>query len=170
MSRAETNIIATNATAPSPWRWPRRIIALCALAGAIVFLAVSLEKSPVSESRPAPVADPAVVRRVPEPGAHVLRQSSVGVELLPGYDGRLTINGTMIPEDQLDGAVAPGSPAYDPRQGIRPNNRNQVFFTPAPDKAIDRYPTGEVHVTARFWSLADGESTARSISWAFFVN
>lgn len=152
------------------WRWPRRVLMGCALAAAIVFLAVSLEKSPESTSRPGPVDDPAVVRRTPAPGAHVLRQSPVGVELLSGYDGELTINGAAIPEDQLDGAVGPSNPVYDPKEGIRPNNRNQVFFTPGPGKVIDRYPTGEVQVTARFWDIADGRSTARSISWAFFVN
>lgn len=155
---------------PDKWRWPRRIIMAGALAAAIAFLAVSLEKSPESASHPAAVEDPAVVSRMPEPTAHVLRQSSVGVELLPGYDGELTINGIRIPEDQLDGVIPPDSPAYDPKLGLRPNTRNKVFFTPGPDKAINRYPTGEVTVTARFWSIADGPATARSISWAFFVN
>jgi hypothetical protein len=155
---------------PDPWRWPRRVLMACALGAAIAFLVVTLQKSPESTSHPAAVSDPAVVRRVPEPASHVLRQTSVGVELLSGYDGRLTINGIAIPEDQLDGAIGPDDPAYDPSLGIRPNNRNRVFFTPGPDKAIDRYPTGEVHVTARFWNIADGESTARTISWAFFVN
>ncbi len=155
---------------PDPWRWPRRLLMACALGAAIAFLVVTLQKSPESASRPGAVTDPAVVRSVPEPGAHVLRQTSVGVELLPGYDGELTIDGVSIPEDQLDGAIAPGNPSYDPELGIRPNNRNHVFFTPGPDKAIDRYRTGEVHVTARFWNIADGRSASRTVSWAFFVN
>lgn len=140
-----------------------------ALATAIAFVVVTLQKSPESASRPGAATDPAVVRQVPGPGMRVLRQSSIGVELLPGYDGQLSINGIEIPEDQLDGAIGPDNPAYDPKLGIRPNNRNKVFFTPGPDKAIDRYPTGEVHITARFWSIADGPTAARSISWAFFV-
>jgi len=153
-----------------PWRWPRRALMACALGAAIAFLVVTLQKSPESSSRPGAVTDPAVVRAEPAPGAHVLRQTSVGVELLPGYDGELVIDGVAIPEDQLDGAVGPGDRGYDPELGIRPNNRNQVFFTPGPDKAVDRYDTGEVHVTARFWNIADGRSAARTISWAFFVN
>lgn len=142
----------------------------CALAGAIAFLAVSLQRSPESKSHPAPATDPAVVRQTPAPGTHVLRQSQVGVALLPGYDGSLTINGVAIPEDQLDGVVLPGMPGYNAKSGIRPNNRNEVFFTPGPNKAVDHYPTGEVEVTARFWNIEDGRSTARTVSWAFFVN
>ena len=140
------------------------------LAVAIAFLATTLEKSPESQSHPAAATDPAVVRQTPAPGTHALRQSQVGAELLSGYDGALTINGVNIPEDQLDGVVMPGDPNYDPAMGIRPNTRDQVFFTPGPGKAINRYPTGEVQVSVRFWNIADGKSTARTISWAFFVN
>lgn len=137
---------------------------------AIWFLVTTLQKSPETSSHPGPASDPAVVRRVPAPGAHVLSQTSVGAQLLPGYDGRIIIDGRNIPEDQMDGAAPQGSPAYDPRYGVRPNNKNKVFFTPGPAKVIDRYRTGEVHITIRFWRIADGPSAARTISWAFFVN
>ena len=156
--------------APDPWRWPRRLGMAAALAAALFFVVVTLQKSPHSSNGPVAADDPAVVRRTPEPGSHVLRQSSVGVQLLPGYDGRLTIDGVAIPEDQLVGVVLPGDANYDPELGIRPNTRNRVFYTPGPDKAVDAYRTGEVRVTAHFWRIADGESAARSISWAFFVN
>lgn len=155
---------------PDPWRWPRRAAMAVAFGAALLFVVVTLQNSPHDSNEPDPVADPAVVRREPEPGMHVLRQSAVGVELLEGYDGRLTIDGVDIPEDQLDGAIGPDHPGYDPSLGIRPNNRHLVFFTPGEDKVIDRYPSGEVHVTAHFWRIADGESAARSISWAFFVS
>lgn len=169
MSEDLAAALAAQPRPPDPWRWPRRLLMACALGAAIAFVVVTLQKSPESTSRPGAVTDPAVVRSVPAPGSHVLRQSSVGVQLLPGYDGELEIDGVSIPEDQLDGAVGPDDPAYDPQLGIRPNNRNQVFFTPGPGKAVDRYHSGEVHVTARFWNIADGRSTARSVSWAFFV-
>lgn len=166
---SDLDAVVPSAHRPDPWRWPRRILMAGLLGAAIAFLAVTLEKSPESASRPGPVDDPAVVRREPEPGSHVLRQSTMGVELLAGYDGSLTVNGVNIPEDQLDGAIGPGDPAYDPKLGIRPNNRNRVFFTPGRGKAVDHYTTGEVLVVARFWKIADGPSTARTISWAFFV-
>lgn len=155
---------------PDPWKWPRRLGMAAALGAALLFVVVTLQNAPHSSNSAEAADDPAVVRRTPDPGSHVVRQSSVGVQLLPGYDGRLTIDGVTIPEDQLDGVVLPGDANYDPELGIRPNTRNRVFFTPGPDKAVDEYRTGEVQVTARFWRIADGESASRSISWAFFVN
>ncbi len=153
-----------------PWKWPRRALMALALAAAIAFVVVTLAKSPESTSHPGAAADPAIVAQSPAPGTHVLRQTPVGAKLLTGYDGRLTVNGVAIPEDQMDGAASEGSPAYDPRYGVRPNNKELVFFTPGPGKVIDHYDSGEVHVTVRFWRIADGESHARTISWAFFVN
>ena len=76
-----------------------------------------------------PADDPAVVSRVPGPGDKVLRQSEVGAELKPGYDGRVLVNGVEIPEDQMVGALDPGSSEAQ-RFGVRPNNRNEVFFKP----------------------------------------
>lgn len=154
-----------------PWRWPRRVGALCALAAALFFVVVAVQRAPSSPEEGIPDAgDPAVVRQTPAPGTHVLRQSPVGAELLSGYDGRLTIDGREIPEDQLDHAITPDHPHYDPELGIRPNTRDQVFFTPGPDKVIERYDTGEVRVELRFWKIADGPEAARMISWVFFVN
>lgn len=153
------------------WRWPRRIGAVCALAAAVVFVVVAVQRAPSSpEGGVAAAGDPAVVRQTPAPGSHVLRQSSVGAELLPGYDGELTVNGRTIPEDQLDNAIGPDHPGYDPDLGVRPNTRNQVFYTPGPGRELERYDTGEVEVTLRFWKIVDGPATARTISWVFFVN
>ena len=155
---------------PDRWRWPRRLLMTVALGAAVAFCVVTIRRSPESASNGSAPTDPAVVRQEPEPGAHILRQASVGVELKPGYDGRITVSGVTIPEDQMDGATPPGSPAYDPRYGVRPNNRQHVFYTPGPDKAVPRYPTGEVHVSVRFWPIAQGPDAAKTISWAFFVN
>ena len=152
------------------WRWPRRFAMFVALAIAVVFCVKAIQRAPSPGVAQGDATDPAIVRQVPDPGGHVLRQTSVGVELLPGYDGRVTLDGTLVPEDQMDGAAPPGSPAYDPRYGVRPNNKERVFFTPGEGKVIERYRAGEVHLTVRFWRIADGESSARSVSWAFFVN
>lgn len=118
----------------------------------------------------------AIVRYQPTPGSRVLRQSEVGVELEPGYDGRLTIDGVAIPETQMSGAIDPSSeefrelPAEVQAQGPRPDNiKNQVMFQPGPGKAITEYQTGTVEITVRYWRIADGESTAETATYTIRV-
>ncbi|MBI2709287.1 MAG: hypothetical protein HYX34_06290 [Actinobacteria bacterium] len=116
-----------------------------------------------------------VVRYDPAPGSRVLRQAQVGVDLKEGYDGRLVVNGVPIPEEQMVGAIVPGTPAYEqltPAEqaaGPRPNNRNVVKFQPGPGKAITRFTTGEVQVTIRYWREDQGPRTARSFTYTIFV-
>ena len=168
--QAEAPTISGNGRPTDRWRWPRRVAMFAALALAVLFCVRAIQRAPSPGVTQSEATDPAIVRQVPEPGGHVLHQTSIGVQLLRGYDGRLTIDGTEIPEDEMDGAAPPGSPAYDPRYGVRPNNKERVFFTPGKGKVLDQYRTGEVHLTVRFWRIADGERSARTVSWAFFVN
>lgn len=171
MSASETSTDPRADRGDDRWRWPRRVVAVCALAAALAFVVVAVQRAPGTSDGGVPAAaDSAVVRQTPAPGSHVLRQSQVGAELLPGYDGELTVDGRRIPEDQLDGAIGPDHPGFDPELGVRPNTRSQVFFTPGPGKELERYDTSEVEVSVRFWRIADGPSTARTISWVFFVN
>ena len=119
--------------------------------------------------------DSAVVRYLPQPGGRVLRQSEVGVELEPGYDGRLTVNGVAIPEEQMSGAIVEGSEAWDRlteeqrRLGPRPNNKQRVFFSPGEGKAVSEFDTGEVRVDVELWKVADGRESARTLSYTVFV-
>src|SRR3954469_183417 len=46
--------------------------------------------------------DPAVERTEPEPGALALRQSRIGVDILPGFTAELSIDGVIIPDDQIE--------------------------------------------------------------------
>ena len=147
--------------------WTFRIVGAIALLVAIWFGVYALGRS--SNQAEAPADDPAIVQQVPLPGSHVLQQSQVGALLQTGYDGRLTIDGTAIPEGQMDGAVDPGSANYDPRYGVRPNNRNQVFFTPGPGKVITRYNNGEVTITVELWQIVRGRSHSRKVTWSVFV-
>lgn len=116
--------------------------------------------------------DDAIVALTPNDGAQVLRQSSVGAELRPGYDGRLTINGIEIPEREMDGAIDPASvsAAELAKYGIRPNNKNRVFFTPGPGKVIEEYDTGVVTIRLDYFRDELRESTERSATWSIRVD
>lgn len=152
-----------------PYKWPRRLLMIGALAFGLAFVVYTIQGSPESASNGHTSADPAILQQVPAPGSHVLQQTSVGVELAAGYDGRISVNGTTIPESEMDGAAPPGSPAYDPRYGTRPNNKQHVFFTAGPGKVISTSPTGKVHVSVRYWQISHGEESQRFVDWSYFA-
>lgn len=159
----------TSSPPPDPYKWVRRGIEAALLTVAIAFLVYAFSRSP-DQADVNPVHDPAVLMQVPAPGANVPRQSQVGAKLQQGYDGRITINGIDIPEDQMDGAIPTTSREYDPRLGVRPNNREQVLYTPGPGKVIDRYGTRQVIITVHFWRIADGPTTERAVTWSIYVS
>src|SRR6478752_6125926 len=145
--------------------WPpvaRWTVIVLALGAAIAFFMFATRRTVTGVDGPA--SDPAVVRQVPGPGDRVLRQTQVGAELKPGYDGRISVNGQEVPEDQMEGALDPNSKTAQ-EFGVRPNNRNQVFFQPGPGKVIGQFSGREVSITVRFWKESDGPSKARTITW-----
>ena len=116
--------------------------------------------------------DQSIVSLFPRDGAQALRQTAVGAELVAGYDGRLTINGIEIPEDQMDGAIDPSSvtPQQLEQYGIRPNNKNRVFFTPGPGKVIEEYDTGLLTIVLRYFEDEREEATSRTVTWSIRVD
>lgn len=168
-STSPTASAPTPSSPPDPYKWVRRGIEVALLTAAIAFLVYALGRSP-DQADVNPVHDPAVLIQVPAPGANVPRQSQVGARLQPGYDGRITINGIDVPEDQMDGAIPTTSREYDPRFGVRPNHRDLVMYTPGPGKVIDRYGTRQVIITVHFWRIADGRSTERAVTWSIYVS
>ena len=90
---------------------------------------------------------------IPNRNDEVLRQAELGIDLVPGYDATLAVNGVDIPvKDQR-----------------RVPEQNQVFFTPGKGKAVEHLLAGPNCVTATVWLAADGPGTSndRTISWCF---
>jgi hypothetical protein len=113
------------------------------------------------------IDDAAVERAIPSPGSLVLRQSTVGVDLAPGYRGVLVIDGQEIPtydlvggEESATGAVFDAQ--FDPAQ-------NTVYFTPREGSTIEKFAPGEHRVTAVFWKIGETRNNARSVTWSFKV-
>ena len=115
--------------------------------------------------------NPAIVAQFPAPGGRALRQTDVGAELLVGYDGRLTVNGIDIPEEQMEGAVDPAglSEAELRQYGVRPTSRNRVVFRPGPGKVIEEFEPGQVTIVLRYFKDFRAETTSRVISWTVTV-
>ncbi len=92
---------------------------------------------------------------VPADGAQVLHQAEVGIDLAPGYEGALVIDGTPIPDEELR-VVA---------------QQNQVFYAPGPDRTFEALPSGRNCVTAIVWRSSAGRGTADDLTfqWCFDV-
>ncbi len=93
------------------------------------------------------VVDPGVEVLVPKPGDIVLRQSQVGVDLAPGYQGTLDIDSVPMPEDQLTLNDALNQVFFQPGDG---QGRRGVHPGPAlrhrPLLPHDRRTRGRSHV------------------------
>jgi hypothetical protein len=149
--------------------WLRRLAIVAALAVAVGVLWYGGRRADDGVVRP---GDAVVVLQDPAPGTRAVRQTTVGAELEPGYDGRLTINGVAIPEEQMEGAIDPRtvSPDQLERYGVRPNNRNRVFFRPGKGKVLEELPRGDVTVTVRYFRERHDPAEARLLTWSFHVD
>ena len=94
-----------------------------------------------------------VERLIPGEGDEVIRQAELGIDLAPGYEASLTVNGVEIPTEQL--RLVP--------------EQNQVFFTPAEGKVVEQLHAGPNCATAVVWRSAAGPGTAddKSFTWCF---
>ncbi len=159
---------------PQPLFSLRRLVIVAVLALAVLCLYIAGRSG--GDTDPAATSGATAIESYqPNPGGRVLRQSEVGVVLEDGYDGRITIDGVTIPEEQMVGAVDPESPEYqqltDEQRdlGPRPNNKNVVKFQPGPGKAVTEYATGVVEITIRYWRIAEGPETAVSTTYTVRV-
>lgn len=145
---------AAPARRPVSWRYRAFVAVALLVAGAALVVAVWATRT--DEDEPAVVNGRAeVVEQVyPRDGAEVLRQVEIGIDLAPGHEGRLYVNGEAIPEDDL--RLVP--------------EQNQVFFLPGPGKALETLPSGTSCVTAVVWRSAEGRGADdSSVQWCFDV-
>ncbi|WP_421118923.1 hypothetical protein ACE2AJ_16380 [Aquihabitans daechungensis] len=148
--------------------WRRRSLIAVVLIGA---LAVAVWMVGSSNSGQNSDVDKAViVSLTPNDGSQALRQTEVGADLAVGYDGRLTINNVEIPEEQMVGARDPSIVAPDDLQanGLRANNRNQVYFKPGPGKVIEKFEPGTVDIVLRYFKEGEG-TNGGTVRWSIKV-
>jgi hypothetical protein len=140
---------------PSSFRYRLLVAVGLLVAAGSLLLAIHLTNTDAED--PVTVTGPAAVvqQLVPGNGSSELRQSEIGVDLAPGYDAALVVNGLEIPRKQL--RVVPA--------------QNQVFFTPGPGKVIEELPAGRTCVVALVWPSAQGRGTTqdKTVPWCFSV-
>lgn len=150
--------------------WVFRILSIAALLVAAAIFAYGCN---VGESADDATANAAIVEQYPAPGGRALRQTEVGATLALGFDGRLTVNGVAIPEEQMEGALDPDDPANRStieEFGLRMNNRHRVVFRPGPGKVIEAFEQGEIQITLQYFPAGRQETEARTTSWTATVS
>lgn len=138
----------------------------------IGFGAIVLAFALTSRDSSAPLAitgNPAIEALIPAPDSEVLRQSQVGIDLAPGYDAELTINGTFIPIDEVNVLRDVENP--DVSSGIPGSfdtTLSRFLYQPLEGRAVPELRGDENCVEVRFWPLSD-PTDIEEVGWCFTV-
>ncbi len=139
------------------------VIVVAALAGFVWAFTLGDTSSQVRSSTSA------VERFFPDDNSVIeLRQTQIGLDLAPGWIATLTIDGTPIPDDQINCLTIEDCESRPPA-GIDP--QNVFFFVPAQGKVIEEMAPGRHCALAALTPVAgsDPGNTAKSVEWCFNV-
>lgn len=141
---------AVSDSAPNRRFKPRYLayIALLAIAAVCIVMVARLGTSDTTE-----LDGGRIQRLIPTPGAKILQQDIIGIDMAPGYEAALVLNGIPLPLDQT--YVVPQT--------------NQVTFKAGPGKVYEVLPAGQNCMIATYWQTAFGPSVSSSRSWCFTV-
>ena len=99
-------------------------------------------------------ADEFVDDLIPQRNAQVVQQQTIGIDLIPTWTGVLIVDGTEIPQDQLQVTQELGL----------------IQFTPNEGRAVEQLRAGTNTIDAIVWPRSESrETAARTISWTFEV-
>lgn len=109
----------------------------------------------------------------PGPGDEVLRQSQIVVDMVPGYEASLVVNGIALATTRLDeltsggNAPRPGAQVDLPPTAIYDPGNFTISFLPQEGAPIEEFSQGKHTVTITFWKIVEGPGAARSFTWEF---
>ncbi len=134
----------------------RRLVIALVVVACIAGLALAVGRTRSGEEEPVESGDGNEVELVvPADGSQVLRQTPIGIDLMPTWVVvALEIGGVLIPEDQWD-----EEPAL-----------NQVFFTPGEGKEIEELEPGRTCVRASYRRVDQPSAPLRTKPWCFDVD
>ena len=87
----------------------------------------------------------------PDNGQSGLQQGQLSIDLLSGWDGRLTIDQKQIPDDQV----------------TKIREQGMIKFQPGKGKALEYFPAGQNCVILTYWQLATGPEQSFQKQWCF---
>lgn len=147
------------------------LLASAAIAVCIVSIGVAFSMSETGRER---LDLPEVIESIdPVRGAvRVPAQTQVFVDLAPGYEGVLVVDGLeleTVSVEALQDKEKPGQQIVLPPTTIYEPGNATLTFVPSPDADIQEFSQGEHVVKVVYWKVLDGRSTARSYTWTFNV-
>jgi hypothetical protein len=111
-----------------------------------------------------------------ENAVQVLQQERVVVDLQPGYEARLVIDGVELPtavigQTDVDPAdqPEPGQQVELPTTAVFDPGNNVVSFQPVEGALIESFAQGTHEVQVIYWKIEDGPEQALSYRWEFEV-
>jgi hypothetical protein len=132
------------------------VVIILLIAGNALFWGMhSTQSGPAETRRPEQIS-----ALSPQEGETQIPQAPVEVDLHTDYTGQLTIDGHLIPQDQITG---------DPNLG-------QMIFTPGPNMDFRELPQGANSAVVEYWpktiqdaAHAKAKKLLSSYSWSFHV-
>jgi hypothetical protein len=111
-----------------------------------------------------------------ENAIQVLQQDQIIVDLLPGFEARLVVDGvelptTIIGQSEVDPTEQPdpGEQIDLPTTAVFDPGNAVLSFQPVDGALIESFSEGEHEVTVFFWPIEDGPEQARAYTWTFNV-
>jgi len=138
---------------------PERVAFVAVVVLIVVNLAIFGTRKEVRGTA-APERPTGIVQLSPQEDELVLAQSSVIVDLRPTYTAQLSLDGHLIPDDQVDVQ----------------SNIFELSFQPTPDHDIHRFAPGTHTATVEFWPRTKTFEQAKagrllsSYTWTFKVS
>jgi hypothetical protein len=111
-----------------------------------------------------------------ENAIQVLQQERIVVDLAPGYEARLILDGVELPTAVIgqadvdpDVQVRPGQQIELPRTAIFDPGNAVISFQPTTGAPVETLEQGTREVTVVYWRVEDGPQQARRYTWRFEV-
>jgi hypothetical protein len=111
-----------------------------------------------------------------ENAIQVLQQDQIIVDLQPGFEARLVVDGielptTIIGQSEVDpnAQPEPGQQIDLPTTAVFDPGNAVLSFQPVDGAPIESFSEGEHEVTVFFWPIEDGPQQARAYTWTFNV-
>jgi hypothetical protein len=145
----------TNGSSPPPLYSTRfKILASALLAlAAGAFVAAYLSTSGDDGGAASGSNGAFVERLLPGRDTQLVQQGTVGIDLAPGWEASLVIDGVAIPDDDVDVTAS----------------LSLVQFTPGQGKIMKTLPVGNICAQATVFQTSTGPQQSRLVSWCFDV-